>query len=67
MSTDKASIGPRSVVSFVRHSRRECAVTTSPVIIRNKVEVVVERRLRLLPNDLEDGVDGAEPVRVHER
>lgn len=67
VSAHKTGICPWCIVSSIGYSGRESAVTTSPVVIRNKVKVVVECRLGLLPNDPEDRVDGAEPVRVHER
>ena len=57
----------RLAIPSVRHRWRESAVSTSPVVVRNEIEVVVERRLGLLPDDLEDLIDGREPVVVHKR
>lgn len=45
--TDEARVALRFTISGVIDCRTECAVATSPVVVRNEVEVFVPGRLRL--------------------
>ena len=67
VSTDKTGVCPGCVVATIGYGGREGAVAAGPVVVRDQVEVLVERRLRLLPNYVENRVNGREPVCVHKR
>jgi len=67
MSSYQASIGFRCPVTPISDWTTKCPIQSGPIVRRKEVEVVVERRLGLIFDDLHDLVDGIEPIRVDER
>jgi hypothetical protein len=61
VGADEPRVALRLAIAPVGHGRRERAVPTRPVVVRNEVEVLVESRLGLLPHDLENLVNGVVP------
>lgn len=61
MSANEAGIQPGFAIPSVVYGRGKRAVPARPVVERHEIVVLVETRLRLLPNDVEDLVDSSEP------
>ncbi len=61
MSANEAGIQPGFAIPNVVYGGGKGAVPARPVVERHEVVVFVEARLRLLPNDVEDLVNGREP------
>jgi hypothetical protein len=61
MGAYKSSVRLRLAITSIRDGRRQSPVPTSPIEVRNKVEVIIEGRLRLFPDHAEDLVNGEVP------
>lgn len=51
----------RFAIAVVVDSRRERSIAACPIIIRDKIEVVIKGALRLLPNDAEYLINSPSP------
>lgn len=65
MCAHKACVRLRLAVSAVGDGRGQGTVSSSPVIVRDEVEVLVETALRLLVDDAEDLCDRIVPYSVN--
>ena len=61
MSSNETGIGFRFIVAPVVNPRRQCTISTCPVVVRDEVEVLVEGSLRLFVDDTEDLVNSRYP------
>lgn len=60
-TNDESSVSLWLAVAFIYDSRRECSRTTSPVVVRYNIVVLVKSALGLLVDDAENLVDCAVP------
>lgn len=62
-TNDESSVSLWLAVALVYDSRRKCSRTSSPVVIRDDIIVLVESALRLFVDDTENLIDCAVPWR----
>jgi hypothetical protein len=61
MRADEPGVAFRLTVASVWNGRRQSTIATSPVVVGDEIEVLIEACLRLLPDDTEDLVDSKIP------
>ena len=66
MSSYQTGVRLGRTIPTVRHWPTESAIESSPIVGREEVEVIIERRLGLVFDKLHDCVDCIEPVRIDE-